>query len=134
VSLVALLSMMPVSSALAQSSVAHSQTSPALSTSLVEIPAEDLSPVLSTLPVSDLGLSNAELVSLLAGLEGGALAGLSGTVATVASNLLSGNPSATLAQLTSAVQGNGVLAAILALAGVTVTPEGIWAQLSSRRS
>jgi hypothetical protein len=126
-SLVVLLAALPPASAPA---AVHTTASPndasiGLSTSLLEIPEGGLTPVLATLPVSDLGLTNAELAVLLTGLEGGALSGLGGTVTPIVSSLLSGNPTATLGQLASALDGNGVLAAVLALAGVTVTPGAV---------
>jgi hypothetical protein len=130
VSTVTLLSTISATSSLAQAATSPSPAGVELSTSLVEIPAGGLTPILSTLPVSDLGLNNAELAVLLSGYEGGALGPVSSTVTTLVSGLLSGDPTATLGQLTGAVQGNGVLAPLLALAGVTVTPEGIVGALS----
>jgi hypothetical protein len=132
-SLVTLLAAMPTASALAESTAAPSAVTPQtqhVSASMIEIPAEDLQPILGTLPVSDLGLSESELVTLITGLHTGTLGALGGTVTTVVGGLLAGNPPSTLEQLTAAVLGNGLLATALGLAGVTITPEEIVLALS----
>jgi hypothetical protein len=100
---------------------------------VAEISTEGLTPILGSLPVSDLGLSNAELSTLLTGLEGGVLGGLGGTIAPLVSSLLSGHPSETLEQLVQGVLSNGLVSTVLGLAGATITPEEIVGALSPER-
>jgi hypothetical protein len=132
VSLLSALAALPTTSAPAaiRTTAASSQAGVGLSSSLLEIPGSGFGALIGTLPVSDLGLTNAELTVLLGGLEGGALSGLDSTVTPIVASLLSGNPTATLEELTGALQANGVLATVLSLAGVTLTPEGVLEALS----
>ncbi|HEV3070314.1 MAG TPA: hypothetical protein VGY76_02675 [Solirubrobacteraceae bacterium] len=116
--LIALLTAMPISSANATG----------MKAAVVEVPSSSLTGVLSGVPVSSLGLSNAEVGTLLGGLDGGVLGTQTSTLTTLVGSLLAGNPNATLGELTKKVQENPVLA--LLLAGKSLTPEKIVLGLS----
>jgi hypothetical protein len=75
-------------------------------TALVEVPTGDLDGLLAHLPVSDLGLTHAELAGLLASAGGSGLNGQTAALTTLLSSLLGVNPNATLGELDSAVQSN----------------------------
>jgi hypothetical protein len=111
-------------------SVARSTTSTAVHGELLEVPTGDLDGLLADLPASDLGLSNAQLASLLASAGGSGLSGQTAALSTLLSSLLGVDPNATLGELSATVQANPVLGALLALAGTEVTPAGIAAALS----
>ena len=133
VAIIALLTAMPTGSALAQSSEPTATPhlgAPGIQAALVEVPSGNLTPILSGLPVSDLGLSNAEVSALLGELEEGVLGGHSGLLTGIVTALREGNPTATLGELTEAVQADPVLALLLTLAGKGLTPEEIVAGLS----
>ncbi len=80
---------------------------------VIEVPTGGLTNVLSAVPVSDLGLSNGQLGTLLSGLGGGALAGQSGTLTTLVGTLLGSNSQATLGQLAGAINSDPVLHLLL---------------------
>jgi hypothetical protein len=76
----------------------------------LQLPSGELEPILSQLPVSELGLGNAELSKLISqaseNLLGGALLGEAGTkLTTLLDGLLSGNPGATLGEVLSSANG-----------------------------
>jgi hypothetical protein len=110
VALIALL--MTVSTGSASAGTARPQTA-GIQAAVVEVPNEGLTGVLSGVPVSDLGLTNAQLGTLLSGLGGGGLIGQAGPLTTLVGTLLSGNSQATLSQLVSEVNGNPVLHLLL---------------------
>ncbi len=76
----------------------------------LQLPGGELEPILSQLPVSELGLGNAELSKLISqaseSLLGGALLGEAGTkLTTLVDNLLAGNPETTLGEVLSSANG-----------------------------
>jgi hypothetical protein len=97
---------------------------------VVQVPSGSLNGVLAGVPVSSLGLSNAEVGALLGEVDGGVLGAQTGALSTLVGALLSGNPQATLAELTEQVQEDPVLGLLLALAGKSLTPETVLAGLS----
>jgi hypothetical protein len=99
-------------------------------TALVEVPTGDLQTLLASLPVSDLGLTQAQLATLLTNAGGGSLSGETSTLTTLLSSLLTAHPSATLGELSSTVQSDPVLGLLLTLAGKELTPATIAAALS----
>jgi hypothetical protein len=118
--LIALLTAMPMSSANATG----------MKAAVVEVPSSSLTGVLSGVPVSSLGLSNAEVGTLLGGLDGGVLGTQTSALTTLVGSLLAGNPNATLGELTQKVQENPVLGLLLSLAGKSLTPEKVVVGLS----
>jgi hypothetical protein len=112
------------------SAIQPAPASTAVHSALVEVPTGDLDGLLADLPVSDLGLSNAQLASLLAGAGGSSLSGQTVALSTLLSSLLGVDPNATLGELSATVQGNPVLGTLLALAGSELTPATIAAALS----
>jgi hypothetical protein len=115
ISFVALLAALPAGSASAGVTVTP-QSSGATKASVLEVPAGELSPILSSIPVRDLGLTEAQLGTLLYELSpelGSSAAGLTGVVST----LLGSNSSATLGELIGTVSGGplgGLLHPLLA--------------------
>jgi hypothetical protein len=136
--LVALLIAVPTATAAPPSArsprqrVAPHLVAPNVKASLVEIPVTDISKsgLLSTLPVADIGLTEAQLGTLLSGLAGNALHGQATALTAVVSSLLAGEHSATLGELVSKVQNDPVLGLLLTLAGKSLTPEEVLAGLS----
>jgi hypothetical protein len=126
---IALLIAMPTATAVAQSAATPS-TGGGASAATTEVPVSQLGPILSTLPVSDLGLTNEKLGTLLSSVDGGILGGHGVNLSGLASTLLSGKPSATLSELTASVLANPVLGTVLSLAHANLTPEQIVAGLS----
>jgi hypothetical protein len=122
----------PPSARSTQATVAPRLVAPSVKASLVEVPVADLSQsgLLSALPVKDLGLTEAQLGTLLSGLAGNVLNGKATALTGIVSTLLAGNHSATLGELTSKVQENPVLGLLLTLAGKSITPEEVLAGLS----
>lgn len=118
--LIALLTAMPMTSANATG----------VKAAVVEVPSSNLTGVLSEVPVSSLGLSNAEVGALLGELDGGVLGTQTSALTTLVGTLLSGNPEATLGELTEEVQEDPVLALLLSLAGKSLTPEQVLVGLS----
>ncbi len=104
--------------------------SAAVHTALVEVPIGDLDGLLADVPVSDLGLSNAQLASLLASAGGSGLSGQTTALTTLLSSLLGVNPNATLGELSATLQSNPILGPLLALADKELTPTTIAAALS----
>jgi hypothetical protein len=104
--------------------------STAVQTALVEVPTGDLDGLLADLPVSDLGLTHAQLASLLAGAGGSGLSGQTTALTTLLSSLLGVNPNATLGELSATVQSDPLLGPLLTLAGTELTPTTIAAALS----
>jgi hypothetical protein len=100
---------------------------------VVQVPSGSLTGVLAGVPVSSLGLSNAEVGALLGELDGGVLGTQTSALTTLVGALLSGNPQATLAELTEQVQEDPVLGLVLALAGKSLTPEVLLAGISSEQ-
>src|ERR1700686_3413602 len=96
---------------------------------VVQVPSGSLTSVLAGVPVSSLGLSNAEVGALLDELDGGVLCAQTGALTTLVGTLLSGNPQATLAELTKKVQEDPVLGLLLTLANKSLTPEALMAGL-----
>lgn len=120
VALIALLSTMPMTSADASG----------VKAAVVSVPNGNLTGVLSGVPVSSLGLSNAEVGALLGELDGGVLGAQTGALTTLVGALLGGNPQATLGELGEEVNKNPVLGLLLTLAGKSLTAEQILAGLS----
>jgi hypothetical protein len=118
--LIALLTAMPTASANATG----------IRADVVEVPSGNLTGVLSGVPVSSLGLGNAEVGTLLGGLQGGVLGTQTSALTTLVGSLLAGNPNATLGELTAKVQEYPVLALLLSLAGKSLTPEKVVVGLS----
>jgi hypothetical protein len=120
--------------AVAKPNAAHhaNVAQPGVKAALVEVPTGELSKsgLLSTLPVSDLGVSEGELSKLLAGLAGGALTGKEATLAGLLSGLLGEKSSATLEELVSKIKANPVLGTLLTLTGKHLTVEEILDSLS----
>jgi hypothetical protein len=116
--LIALLATLPTASAFADSSNASSQTSVGATIPILDIPVGNLGSVLSTLPVSSLGLSEGQLNTVLSGLEPGIVGPLLTTVAGAVSSLLKGNPNATVNELLGSV--NGLISGLL---GSSITPQ-----------
>ncbi len=116
--LIALLTAMPATAANASG----------VKAAVVRVPSGSLGGVLAG--VSSLGLSNAEVGTLLGGLDSGVLSTQTPALTTLVGALLSGNPQATLAELTEQVQEDPVLGLLLALAGKSLTPETVLAGLS----
>lgn len=82
----------------------------------LQLPGGELEPILSQLPVSELGLGNTELSEILSQLSekllGGPLLGeAGGKLTTLVDSLLAGNPDATLGELVGSV--NGLLSGLL---------------------
>ncbi len=127
VALTALFIAIPTTSALARSATTNAT---AVKSAVVEVPSGNLTEVLAGLPVSDLGLSNAEVGDLLATLDGSALGGKTSALTTLVGALISGHPQATLGELTEEVQEDPVLGLLLTLAGKTLDPEQIISGLS----
>jgi hypothetical protein len=118
--LTALLTAMPMTSANATG----------MKSAVVQVPSGNLTGVLSGMPVSSLGLSNAEIGALLGELDGGTLGTQTGALTTLVGALLAGNRQATLGELTEAVQEDPVLGLLLTLAGQSLTPGEVLAGLS----
>jgi hypothetical protein len=118
--LIALLISMPTTSAQASG----------VKAAVVQVPSGSLNGVLAGVPVSSLGLGNAEVGALLGELDGGVLGTQTAALTTLVGALLSGNPQATLAELTEEVQEDPVLGLLLGLAGKSITPETLLAALS----
>ncbi len=114
----AALSLIPARQANAAGSVAPS----------VVVPGGKFGSIFSSLPVSDLGLQNAEVAHLLSGLSG--LGGLEGQLKTVVTGVLKSNPNATMQELTAGVLGNGLIGTTLKLLKVGVTPSEVFEALS----
>ncbi len=130
VALTALLIAIPSTSALAQSATPNTA---AMKSAVVEVPNGDLPEVIAGLPVSQLGLSNAEVGALLGTLDSGVLGGKAGVLTTLVGTLLSGNPQATVGELTEEVQEDPALRLLLTLAGKTIDPEQVVAGLSTEQ-
>lgn len=123
--LIALLAALPTASAFAESSNASSQTSVGATIPIVDIPVGNLGSVLSTLPVSSLGLTEGQLNTVLSGLEPGIVGPLLTTVSGAISSLLKGNPNATINELLGSV--NGLISGLL---GSSITPGQLIGALS----
>jgi hypothetical protein len=96
----------------------------------LQLPDGELESILAQLPVSDLGLGDTELSKIVSEtsekLIGSPLSGeLEGKITTLLTNLLAGNPQATLGELASSV--SGILSGIL---GKSVEPGQILESLS----
>lgn len=128
-SLVLMLAGISTATALAQSS-AEPQTTPVAKTPVLNLPAGDLEPVLSLLPVSDLALNETELGQLLSELNPG-LGSYLGQLTTVVSSLLSENPDASLGELVDRLSSQGgVLGTLLHTLLPSLNPAQIFAALS----
>ncbi len=126
--LTALLTAIPAASAMAQPAKPSTK---AIKSTVLEVPSSSLTQVLAGVPVSQLGLSNAEVGTLLSTLSGGVLQGDAGPLTTLVGALLSGHPQATLGELTEKVQEDPVLGLLLTLAGKTLDPQEVVSGLSS---
>jgi hypothetical protein len=128
-SLVLMLAGISTATAFAQSS-AKPQTAPVANPPVLNLPAGDLEPVLSSLPVSDFALSEAELGQLLSELNPGLGSSL-GQLTAVVSNLLGENPDANLGELVDRLSSQGgVLGTLLHILLPSLNPAQIFAALS----
>lgn len=128
-SLVLMLAGISTATAFAQSS-AEPQTTPAADPPVLNLPAGDLEPVLSSLPVSDLALSEAELGQLLSELNPGLGSSL-GQLTAVVSSLLGENPEANLGELVDRLSSQGgVLGTLLHTLLPSLNSSQIFAALS----
>jgi len=129
VSFVLVLAAMPAATALAQSP-AEPQTATVAKTPVLNLPASDLEPVLASLPVSDLGLDEAELGQLLSGLNP-SLGSHLGQLTAVVSSLLSENSNANLGELVSSLSNqSGLFGTLLHTLLPSLSPTQIFAALS----
>lgn len=104
---IALLALVPVGAGTAQGA------SPVPGVSVVEVPAGELGPILSSVPIGDLGLDESELGGLLSQLAPGLETSATGLEEAVAA-LLASNPSATLGELVESLLGqSGGLGALI---------------------
>jgi hypothetical protein len=110
VSLVMALTALPAASANAKATVVP-QTSGVTKASVFEVPADQLGPILSSIPIHDLGLSEAQLGKLLSELSPG-LGLSSGELTGEVSTLLGSNSSATIGELVSSLS-SGPLGGLL---------------------
>jgi hypothetical protein len=129
VSLVALLVAMPPAAALAESPAAPSTTSlPA--PPVLELTTAQLGPILSNLPIADLGMTEAQLGKVISGLNpglGSEVTQLTGVVST----LLSKNSAANLGELVSSLSGQtGLLGTLLKTLLPSLTPSQVVEALS----
>jgi hypothetical protein len=116
-SLVMLFVALSAGSAMASAPVGGSpaapQTSVVATTPVLNLSTSELAPILSSVPIADLGLNEAELGELLSELSPG-LGSSAGGLTGVVSSLLTPNSSATLGELvTSLSNQSGVLGALL---------------------
>jgi hypothetical protein len=128
-SLVLALAAMPTATAIAQSS-AEPHTVTVAKTPVLNLPTSELEPLLSSLPISDLGLSEAELGELLSELSPGLGSHLA-QLTTVVSSLLSENSAATLGELVDSLTNQGgVLGTLLHTLLPGLGPAQIFTELS----
>ena len=121
VSLVALLIAMPPAAALAESSAAPSTTTVS-APPILELTTAQLGPVLSNIPIKDLGMTEAELGVDISGLNPGLGSDIS-QLTGVVSTLLSKNPTANLGELVSSLSNQtGLLGTLLKTLLPSLTP------------